>query len=44
MESVVRHAIRTFDKRYAMYLTIWDGDTWEALNSALLTFLPPSIR
>ena len=44
MASVVRHALNTFDARYAMYLPIYDGDSWEALNAALLTFLPPSIR
>lgn len=33
---VVRHAMANFDSRYAMYLAIYNGDTWDALSSALL--------
>lgn len=40
IRRAVMHAIRTFDARYAMYLGIYEGDSWNALGAALLTPLP----
>lgn len=40
IQRAIRHAIHTFDSRYAMYLRIYGGDSWEALGAALLTALP----
>jgi hypothetical protein len=38
---VVRQAMAKFDSRYAMYLDIYGGDTWDALGAALLARVAP---
>jgi hypothetical protein len=40
MHRLVRHCLRQFDVRYAMYLTIHNNDTWAALDSALIASVP----
>jgi hypothetical protein len=40
MHRLVRHCIRSFDARYAMFLVIHNGDTWRALDSALIASVP----
>jgi hypothetical protein len=38
VNRVIRHAIANFDSRYEMYVGIHNGDTWDALASALLAY------
>jgi hypothetical protein len=40
MHRLVRHCIRHFDARYAMFLAIHKGDAWRALESALIASVP----